>query len=421
MNIYTIFINLILILKYSIIFISDVLNIKNLSSNLPYEFSEYYNKDEYAKSQQYLKANTIFQLLYSFVFLLLQLLFINFGCFNYLNTSLISLHLHPLITGMLFVNIITLACEFFKIPFSIYRIFVIEDNFGFNKMNFRTFFTDLLKSYTINTVIFNTILLIILCLLQNFNRYTWIIILLFISIFELFIVFIAPVVIMPLFNKYTAIKDGQIKESIKKYIDKEHIEMKGIFIIDGSKRSTKTNAFLTGFGKFRRIVLLDTLLKKHTVDEIISILAHEIGHYKLNHILKNIFTSFVITGMILFLASFLIMKPWIYKAFLMNKQYIYAGLIFISILYEPISVVIEIIENYLSRKYEYQADLYSIHTCHNTASMIQALKKLSVDNLTNLSPHKLKVFLNYSHPPIMERISAIQRYNKKNHHAESGT
>jgi STE24 endopeptidase len=412
MNIYTIFVNFILILTYFTTLISDILNIKKLSSDIPYEFSSYYDQDKYTKSQQYLKSNTIFQSIYSFLFLLLQLLFINFGGFNKLNTIILSLHLNTIITGIIFINIIIFICDMFKIPFSIYRIFVIEDKFGFNKMDLKTFFVDFIKSCIINFIILNIILIIMLLLLQNYNKYTWLIMWFCISIFELFIIFIAPIAIMPLFNKYTEIEDGQLKEAIQKYVKKEHIEMKGIFIIDGSKRSTKTNAFFTGFGKFKKIVLLDTLLNRHTIDEIISILAHEIGHYKLKHILKNICFSFSVTAITLFIFSFLIMKPCVYKAFLMNKHYIYAGLIFISILYEPMSLIVGIIENYFSRKYEYQADLYAISTCHNTDSMLKALKKLSVDNLSNLSPHKLKVFLTYSHPPIIERINAIKQYNK---------
>jgi STE24 endopeptidase len=218
---------------------------------------------------------------------------------------------------------------------------------------------------------------------------------------------------MPLFNKYTPMKEGILKDAIAHYLQKENLNMQGIFIIDGSKRSTKTNAFLTGFWKFKRIVFFDTLIQNHTKEEILSILGHEVGHYKLHHITKNLALSFISTAVMLSVFALLINRTWVYTAFMLSNYSLYAGLIFINILYMPINLIMNIIGNYLSRKYEYQADLYSIKTYKNADSMIHGLKKLSVDNLSNLTPHKFKVFLNYTHPTIINRIQAIQKEVKK--------
>jgi STE24 endopeptidase len=212
---------------------------------------------------------------------------------------------------------------------------------------------------------------------------------------------------MPIFNKYTPLEDGELKSSIEKYIKTENFKMNGLFKIDGSKRSTKSNAFFTGIGKFRRIVLFDTLIQKHSTDELISVLAHEMGHFKLGHILKDMIFSFISTLIMLFILSILTSKSWIYNAFLMNTKPIYAGIIFFSFLYEPISLILSIISNYLSRKHEYDADKYAIKTYGKPDAMVNALKKLSIDNLSNLYPHKLKILLDYSHPPVLDRIKAI--------------
>jgi len=249
----------------------------------------------------------------------------------------------------------------------------------------------------------------VLWLFANVSGYAWLYAFAAIVIFELFITFIAPVAIMPLFNKYTPLEDGELKNSVEEYAKIENFKMKGLFKIDGSKRSTKSNAFFTGFGKFRRIVLFDTLIKKHTVDELTSILAHEMGHFKLGHIVKHIIFSFVSSGIMLFVFSLLVDKVWLYDAFFMRAQPAYAGIIFFSFLYAPVSLIISTVSNHFSRKHEYEADFYAVTTYRKPQAMINALRKLSVDNMSNLYPHKFKVFLEYLHPPVLERIKAINR------------
>jgi STE24 endopeptidase len=388
---------------------ADFLNVKNISNNIPPEFDGYFDKEKYSKMQKYLKANTKLSVVSSTFFLTVQIIFIVSKGFNYVNTIAISFGFGAVLTGLIFAGIIFFAFEVLKIPFSAYSTFVIEENFGFNRMNVKIFISDLLKSWIITASIGAIIFAAVLWLFANVYRYAWLYAFAAIVIFELFITFIAPVAIMPLFNKYTPLEDGELKNSIEEYAKKENFKMKGLFKIDGSKRSAKSNAFFTGFGKFRRIVLFDTLIQRHTVDELTSILAHEMGHFKLGHIVKHIILSFVLSGIMLFVFSLLIDKTWLYNAFFMRTQPVYAGIIFFSFLYTPVSLIVSTISNYFLRKHEYEADSYAVTTYRKPLAMINALKKLSVDNMSNLYPHKFKVFLEYSHPPVLERVKAINK------------
>jgi STE24 endopeptidase len=276
-------------------------------------------------------------------------------------------------------------------------------------MNLKIFITDFLKSLIITAIIGAVIFSVILWLFTNFSQYAWLYAIAAVVIFQLFLMFIAPIVIMPLFNKYTPLEDGDLKTSAEEYAKKENFKMKGLFKMDNSKRSTKASAFFTGFGKSRRIVLFDTMIKNYTVEELTSVLAHEMGHFKLDHIIKQMIFYFISIGIMLFIFSLFINETWLYNAFLMQTQPVYAGIIFFTFLCTPVSLLLSIISSYFSRKHECEADAYAVTTYKHPNAMINALKKLAVDNLSNLHPHKLKVFLEYSHPPILERINAINK------------
>jgi STE24 endopeptidase len=263
-------------------------------------------------------------------------------------------------------------------------------------------------------MIYGIVFFITVWIFLSIKHYTWLYAFTTITAFELFVTFIYPTVIMPLFNKYTPLEDGELKKSVEEYTKKENFKMKGLFKMDNSKRSTKSNAFFMGFGKSKRIVLFDTLIQKHTVQELTSVLAHEVGHFKLGHIIKQMIFSFVSMGIMLFILSIFIKKPWLYEAFFLNTQPIYAGIIFFTFLYTPMSLILSTISNYLSRKYEYEADAYAVTTYKHPHDMINALKKLSVDNLSNITPHKLKIFLEYSHPSILDRIDGIKHLGEIN-------
>ncbi|MDR1052471.1 MAG: M48 family metallopeptidase [Endomicrobium sp.] len=410
MNIYTSFIISINVFFYLLKILINFLNIKKTSNNIPEEFKNYYNYEKYSKSQQYLKETTKFSMITSTIILLVKILFITQGMFNYINNIVISFNISPIFTGLTFVLIFFFIFEILGIPFSIYSIFKIEEKFGFNKMGKKTFFLDLIKSWIVNIIIISIILPVILFIFINSSMYSaWLYVFVSVIIFEIFIIFISPTVIMPIFNKYTPIEDCNLKNEIEIYMKKENFKMSGLFKIDASKRSTKSNAFFTGLGKFRRIVLYDTIIKNHNIHEILSILAHEMGHYKLKHIKKQMIISFIITGTIIFFISLFVNKNLFYYAFLVNGKHIYIGIVlFIMYIYIPFYTISSIILNYYSRKCEHEADIYSIKTYNHKDDMINALKKLSVDNLSNLYPHKLKVFFDYSHPPILNRIKKIK-------------
>ncbi|MEA3307735.1 MAG: M48 family metallopeptidase, partial [Elusimicrobiota bacterium] len=220
--------------------------------------------------------------------------------------------------------------------------------------------------------------------------------------------------IMPLFNKFTPLAPGELKDEIENYAKAHNFKMKGIFVMDGSKRSSKTNAFFTGFGRFRRIVLYDTLIAKHTTQELVSVLAHEMGHYKKKHMITFMGISFASLGLMLFILSLFINNPHLFEAFKMEHISVYAGIIFFGFIYSPINFILGIFLNYISRENEKEADKYAIETYRKPSAMINALKKLTVENLSNLKPHPLKVFLHYSHPPVLERVKFIKELRVQN-------
>lgn len=408
MSIYMFIIILFLFGVYMIETISDILNLKNISDDIPEEFESFFDKEKYSKSQDYLKIRTKFSIISSTFFLIVQIAFIVLGGFNYIDNIARSFGFGEIITGLIFAGILLLMLEIIKIPFSAYSIFSIEERFGFNKMKIGTFISDLLKNLIITAIIAGIIFAIIIWFFSSFGKFAWFYAFIAVVAFQIFITFIYPVTIMPLFNKFTPLEDGELKTSVEEYAKKENFKMKGLFKMDNSKRSTKSNAFFAGFGKFRRIVLFDTLIEKHTVDELTSVLAHEMGHFKLGHIIRQMVFGFFMTGLMFFILSLFIKSPWLFEAFKMENQSIYAGIIFFGFLYIPISFINGIISSYFSRKHEYEADAYAVTTYKKPEAMINALKKLSVDNLSNLYPHKMKVFLEYSHPPVLERIKAIR-------------
>jgi STE24 endopeptidase len=398
---------------YLIETISDLLNLKNISDIIPKEFQDFFDKEKYAKAQNYLRENTRFSILSSSVTLVLQIAFILAGGFNYINYIAVSFGFGTVLTGLVFASILYLICQIVDLPFSAYSTFVIEEKFGFNKMNVKTFITDFLKSLVVNGIICAVTFSVIIWLFSSIAHYAWLYAFAAITAFEIFVIFIYPIVVMPLFNKYTPLEDGELKKSVEEYAKKENFKMKGLFKMDNSKRSTKSNAFFTGFGKSRRIDFFDTLILNDTVEELTSVLAHEMGHFKLGHIIRQMIFSFASMGLMLFILSLFIKEPWLYKAFLMDAQPIYAGVIFFAFLYAPMSFMLSTISSCLSRKYEYEADAYAVTTYKHPQDMINALKKLSVDNLSNLHPHKLKVFLEYSHPPVLDRINVIKTISEK--------
>jgi len=408
MNEFAIIILFALLLEFCLGLVGNMLNLRVLTTKLPAALEEIYKPEEYRKSQQYLRATTNFGIISSSFSLVVLLLFWFSGGFNWFNEIISSLAASPLLNGLLYIGILLFANSLISLPFSIYSTFVIEERFGFNRTTPRIFFLDWIKGLALSFVLGGLLLAGILLLFQYTGSYAWIYCWAGVTIFMLVMQYITPTLIMPLFNKFTPMEPGELREAILDYARAVNFPIRNVFVMDGSKRSSKSNAFFTGFGRNKRIAFFDTLIAKHTVSELVAILAHEVGHYRKKHILKGTIFSILHAGAILFLLSLFLSNPALYQAFYMTQQPIYAGLLFFGLLYTPVEMVLSIIMNVFSRKHEYEADHFAAETTNNPIDLVTALKKLSATNLSNLTPHPFYVFLNYSHPPLLQRIEAIQ-------------
>ncbi len=389
--------------------IADKLNLGMLKSDLPEEFNGLYDADQYRKSQEYLRVNTRFGWISS-TFSIIVILGFWFGKgFPLLDNWVQSLGQGVIISGLIYFGVLIFLKAGLTLPFSIYSTFVIEERFGFNKTTAATFILDMVKGTTLSILIGVPLLAGVLAFFEyagvNAWWYCWIAVTIFMLVFQ----FIAPTWIFPLFNKFKPIEDGKLKTAIMSYARSIHFPLENVYVMDGSKRSSKSNAFFTGFGKHKRIVLFDTLIERHTVEELVAVLAHEMGHYKKKHILQMIVAGIFQMGLMLFLLSFFISYQGLFDAFYMERMTVSAGMIFFGMLYSPMDFFMNIFMQMHSRKNEYRADRFAVETTGDSISLADALKKLSAQNLSNLVPHPFYVFLNYSHPPLLQRIHSISR------------
>lgn len=366
-------------------------------------------KKDYVKAKRYLKSKiklTITKAIFD-VGLLLIIIFTK--SLNTLDIIIRSLTQNSILAGLIFFGVIGLVVFILEIPFSLYSTFVIEKKYGFNKMTGKTFIVDILKTILGYIIIGAVGLSIILFLFNKTGGLAWLYCWIAVTLIQIFTLFIYPIFILPIYNKLKILKDGPLKDAIQKYLIKQNINIKmsNIKIIDSSKRTNKSNAFLTGIGRNKRLVLSDTLIKNHSINEIISIVAHEIGHLKGIHILKKLGIHVAESFLMFFLLSILIQNSNFFLAFGVENLSVYMGLILFSIIYSPMALFFSIITNYYSREFEYVADLYARETT-SCKAMSSALNKLGAYNLTNPTPHSLKVFLSYSHPPIKDRIRRLK-------------
>jgi len=409
MNIFTIIILAAILVDFILGIVSNRLNLKSLSKKLPDEFEDVYDEETYAKSQEYTRANTKFGFVTGTFDLILLLVFWFAGGFNWLDQWARAFDFGVIGTGLMFIGALVLAKMIISMPFSIYSTFVIEERFGFNKTDAKTFIIDRVKGIALSVVIGAPLLAGIIAFFEFGGNWAWVYAWLAVTAFSLVMQYVAPTWIMPLFNKFEPLEDGELRQSIEEYAEKVDFPLQGIYVMDGSKRSSKSNAFFTGFGKNKRIALFDTLIEKHNTDELVAVLAHEIGHYKKKHIVKNMSISILHTGIMFALLSIFLQVPALFDAFFMEEMSVYAGLLFFGLLYSPVETILGIGMQILSRKHEYEADEFAAKTISNEEEMVNALKKLSKDNLSNLTPHPFYVFLNYSHPPVLKRIQAIRK------------
>ena len=409
MNIYLLIILSALIGEFLLRTLVRVLNLKALDPGLPNEFQGYYDEEKYARSQEYTRVNTRFAFFTTSFDLIVILVFILFGGFNFVDQIIRGFGLSTLPSGLAFFGILFFASDLISTPFSLYQNFVIEENFGFNKMTLKTFILDKLKGYLLTLALGGVFLTAILFFFEKTGEYGWLYAWGIIGLFMILIQPLFTLVIAPMFNKFTPLEKGELRTAIENYAQKVKFPLSRIDVMDGSKRSAKSNAYFSGFGKQKRIALFDTLLEKHSNDEMVAILAHEVGHYKKHHIKVGILISILHTGLLFWLLSIFIDNSGLFEAFQMKEISVYGGLTFFMILYSPVELVLSVIMNSVSRRNEFQADAYSAKTTEKSEHLISGLKNLSVSNLGNLTPHSLSVLLDHSHPPVLERITALKK------------
>jgi STE24 endopeptidase len=398
----------IIVAKYLFDTFLDSKNATHFNDAIPKELNDIYSEDEYLKSQNYKKANYKFSLITSTFSLIITILFFMFDGFKLVDSFARNFSENEIIIALIFFGTIFFASDIINIPFSYYKTFVIEEKFGFNKTTLKTFIFDKTKSWLMLIILGGGILALITLFYKlttnNFWWCTWILI----SGFSVLLNLFYSKLIVPIFNKQTPLEEGELKTAIEQFADKIGFKIQNIYVIDGSKRSSKANAYFSGFGSQKRITLYDTLIKDLTTDEIVAVLAHEVGHYKNKHIIYNMILAVLLMGFTLYILSLLVGNSTLSQALGVTTNSFHIGLISFAILYSPISEITNYFMNMLSRKFEYQADDYAKNN-YNSAALISALKKLSKNSLSNLTPDNLYVKIHYSHPTLLQRIQNLKK------------
>lgn len=385
----------------------DYINLKALRTDIPDDIASFYDRPRYVQSLEYHRDLTRFSFISSgFTFLLSTFMLLS-GGFGWFDDFLRNYVENDILLALVFFGILVLASDLLTLPFQLYSTFVIEEKYGFNKTTPATFFTDKLKGYGLASVIGAPLLALLIYLIQTIGPAFWIWFAVLASVFILFMNMFYTTLILPLFNKLTPLPDGELKSAIRDFARKVNFPLDNIYVIDGSKRSSKANAFFSGIGRKKKIILYDTLIEKHSTPELVAVLAHEVGHYKKKHIIWSLVLSVVQVFFTMFVLSLMVYNTNLSLALGGSQQSIHLNLIAFSILFAPVSGITGLLLSMYSRKNEYEADAYARETFSGTA-LAQALKKLSVDSLSNLYPHPLYVFFHYSHPPLMKRLEAIE-------------
>ena len=394
----------------------DYINHRNWKDEIPNELKDFYDKEKYKKAKNYaLSKNKIslFSSSLSFLLVISLIVFNGYGIIDQFVSSNLSKFFESLqissnfIQSGIFFLILFILNSFISIPFSYYNTFVIEEKFGFNKTTKLTFFIDIIKSTLLSFFIGGILLFLALYLYENLNDGFWLWLWIGLSLLMILINMFYADLIVPIFNKLTPLDDGELRNKIEKYSKDVGYLLKNIYVIDGSKRSTKANAFFSGLGPRKTIALYDTLIEKHTENELVAVLAHEVGHFKKKHIFSGLIMSIIQIGIMSFFFELCLKLPEISIALGGLESSFHLGLVGFSIIFSPISILSGIIMNYNSRKNEFEADAYAKET-FNGEDLSLALKKLSVDSLSNIYPHPLYVFFHYSHPPLIQRLRALK-------------
>lgn len=375
---------------------------------MPPSLKGLYDEESYSKLREYTAANTRLDMLSSAFDLAVLAIFWFGGGFEYLDRVVRSFQWGPVVSGLVYLGALACGRMILSMPFEIFSTFGIEQRFGFNKTTPRMYVTDSIKGVVLSIVLGGPILAAILGLLEHGGPRAWLYCWAVVAGFLLVMVYVAPAVILPLFNKFTPLEEGDLRKAIIDYGKANRFPIADISVMDGSRRSTKANAFFTGFGATKRIVLFDTLINNHTKDELVAVLAHEVGHFKHRHIIQHLVLTILNVGLLLFLASILVHQPALHQAFGVRTVSVYCGLALFLIIYTPLSRLTSILIGFQTRAHEFDADRFAVNTTGHAAAMADALRKLVKSNLSHPAPHPLSVILYDSHPPAVARIAAIQ-------------
>jgi len=385
----------------------DYLNLKALRTEIPAEIQDFYETQKYQKSLAYQKEQSRFSFLLSAFSFILSFGMLLLGGFGWIDSLLRPFFENQIVLALVFFGIIMIVSDILSIPFQLYSTFVIEEKYGFNKTTIKTFIIDKLKGYALGAVIGGALVAVLIYLVNSIGPNFWIWFGLIAATLILLINMFYTSLLLPLFNKLTPLGDGELKTAIEQFSKKVNFPLDNIFVMDGSKRSAKANAFFSGIGKKKKIVLYDTLITNHTTEELVAVLAHEVGHFKKKHIIWSYLISIVQVFFMLFILSKMIFNENLSIAMGGSVQAIHLNLIAFGILFSPISGITGLLMSMLSRKNEFEADAYAKETFDGNALAL-ALKKLSVDTLSNLYPHPVYVFFHYSHPPLLQRLAALK-------------
>ena len=399
-----------IVVDFAIHVVADVLNLRALTAEPPADFRDLYDADRYRRAQAYTRDRTRFGWITGSVHLTLVLAFWLGGGFGMLDRWTRALGWPDVATGLVFVAVLMLVQGVLRLPFAWYATFVLEERYGFNRATARTFWVDVATGVGVAVALGGPLLAGVRWLFASTGRAAWLWCWALVTVWTVAVQYVAPTWIMPLFNRFTRLPDGALRDALLAFAARVGFPVAGVWVIDGSKRSSKANAFFTGFGSRKRIALFDTLLATLAPNEILAVVAHEIGHYKRRHVQWGLAIAVLHTGVLLFLLAVLLDAPALFAAFAIERPSAHAGLVIFGILLAPIDLPLSLVMNALSRRHEYAADRYAVETVGTGRDLARGLRRLSADTLANLTPHPWYVALHHSHPPVVERVRALEAY-----------
>ena len=407
-NVYFVAVLAALLIDYAVRTTADVMSLRSLWKGLPESLRGVYDESQYEASQRYAQASTNVVIIERTTLLAVVLGFWFLGGFEWLDEIIRATVSSVLPRGLLYLGAVVIGYAALSLPFDAYRTFLLESRFGFNRTSLCTFLSDRIKALALFVVIGGVLAAIIVSTFMWLGSLAWLFCLGAVIIFILLTQAVAPIVILPLFNRYTPMPEGELRNAVLAYASSVEFPVQDVYVIDGSRRSSRANAFFTGLGRHRRIALFDTLIESHSVKGLIAVLAHEAGHYKLGHIRKATAATILHAAILLALLTFFLDQPGLFRAFGVSGTPVYVGLVLFTLLYTPAETALSMVFNLVSRRHEYEADRFAVDTTHDSVALADALRKLSADNLSNPHPHRFQVLLNYSHPPLAMRLESIE-------------